>query len=79
MIIIREMLVLSDYIREVRTQSKIDPSKTISEGARLACPRCKTETDCPEHGLSTTCRCGLVMTPYGNGLDCVVYSKQESI
>ena len=60
--------LVSDYTRCVYINSKLIPGKKMHKSV-FSCPRCKIDTDYPEHGKNGGCKsCGLNWVSYGNGL-----------
>ena len=71
--LIKEKLVLSDYVIYHETTSKIDPTAKIFDidFNTIKCPYCKYEQRVPKHGETIICpKYGMEMTAWGNSLKC---------
>ena len=69
---IKETLPYNQYeIRETR-RSQIDKSRTDEVRTGFRYPKCKAVHKPLEHSQSLTCKCGLQMQLWGNGLECTL-------
>lgn len=77
---IREMLIYSRFEVGKTVQSKICEGETMNLEAGIHCPHCRIfienvngEDGTIKHGETIKCpSCGLRMTRWGNGLECVL-------
>ena len=66
--IMKEILILTDYIITTEMESSIIPGVMVQiHNDLISCPRCKDELSTP-HGKEVRCVCNLNMQAWGNAL-----------
>jgi hypothetical protein len=68
---VKEHLIASDFSCPMPDRPSVLAPGAVVPGDydHYYCPRCRTRVHKLLHGVAKTCKCGLTMTRYGNGLD----------
>jgi hypothetical protein len=65
---LKEDLIAHEYKIVEISKSRIDPTKKVRRNAGYRCPRCDKRLHAIEHGKTTHCHCGLILSVYENAI-----------